>query len=380
MSLLVAEAKLWLQIAPAYLGDVDLGIREQLNASLLQHVSALNGAVLAYDSLKLLDGLGCIRNDLPHLHLPVSLRILVFSPRVGDVLLGVVRRQGTDHTALLVHGMFSAAVASTKQRAEGKLLRFVVRSLQVTDGMLSLVGDPSSSASRAGAAEHVLAGPSGSSSPLRVSASRAVDAPEAVSFLRGFLDEGGKSVHADVLAHMQTVREALEENTAARGGSGSRPGGGAEGAPQEGEPPSEKKKKKKKDKDEPKRALSAYMYFMQKNRELIKSDYLAKHGEEIKFTEIAKDAGARWGRRLRGVSWRCHSPLPRPPGAGSPGSWLRAGDAAQARWRGCSAALRPSQSRRFRGVPLPGGRRCPRTTRRSTMKWQRPTSSDTLTT
>jgi len=55
-----------------------------------------------------------------------------------------------------------------------------------------------------------------------------------------------------------------------------------------------KKKKKKKDKDEPKRALSAYMYFMQKNRELIKSDYLAKHGEEIKFTEIAKDAGARW--------------------------------------------------------------------------------------
>ena len=106
MSLLVAEAKLWLQIAPAYLGDVDLGIREQLNASLLRHVSALNGAVLAYDSLKLLDGLGCIRNDLPHIHLPVSLRILVFAPRVGDVLSGVVGRQGIDHTVLLVHGMF----------------------------------------------------------------------------------------------------------------------------------------------------------------------------------------------------------------------------------------------------------------------------------
>ena len=155
MSLLVAEAKLWLQIAPAYLGDVDLGIREQLNASLLQHVSALNGAVLAYDSLKLLDGLGCIRNDLPHIHLPVSLRILVFAPRVGDVLLGVVTRQGTDHTALVVHGRFPASVASAKQRAEGKLMRFVVRSLQVTDGMLSLKGDHSSSASRAGGAEHV---------------------------------------------------------------------------------------------------------------------------------------------------------------------------------------------------------------------------------
>ena len=244
MSLLVAEAKLWLQIAPAYLGDVDLGIREQLNASLLRHVSALNGAVLAYDSLKLLDGLGCIRNDLPHIHLPVSLRILVFAPRVGDVLSGVVGRQGIDHTVLLVHGMFSATVVSTKKRAEGKLMRFVVRECNVADGRLSLVGDYSSSASRAGGAEHVLAGPSGASSPLRVSASRAVDVPEAVSFLRRFLDEDGKSVHADVLVHMQRVCDAIEANAAARGG------GGAEGAPQEGEPPEEKKKKKKKkDKD-----------------------------------------------------------------------------------------------------------------------------------
>ena len=157
MSLLVAEAKLWLQIAPAYLGDVDLGIREQLNASLLKHVSALNGAVLAYDSLKLLDGLGCIRNDLPHIHLPVSLRILVFAPRVGDVLSGVVGRQGIDHTVLLVHGMFSATVVSNKKRVEGKLMCFVVRECNVADGRLSLVGEYSSSASRAGGAEHVLA-------------------------------------------------------------------------------------------------------------------------------------------------------------------------------------------------------------------------------
>ena len=135
----------------------DLGIREQLNASLLRHVSALNGAVLAYDSLKLLDGLGCIRNDLPHIHLPVSLRILVFAPRVGDVLSGVVGRQGIDHTVLLVHGMFSATVVSTKKRAEGKLMRFVVRECNVADGRLSLVGEYSSSASRAGGAEHVLA-------------------------------------------------------------------------------------------------------------------------------------------------------------------------------------------------------------------------------
>ena len=84
---------------------------------------------------------------------------------------------------------------------------------------------------------------------------------------------------------------------------------------------------------------------MQKNRELIKTEYLAKHGEEIKFTDIAKEAGARWARRSRGVPWRCPSPPPWPPAAGplgssSPlGSWLRSGEAALARLAG--AAGRP---------------------------------------
>ena len=39
---------------------------------------------------------------------------------------------------------------------------------------------------------------------------------------------------------------------------------------------------------------------MQKNRELIKTEYLAKHGEEIKFTDIAKEAGARRGPQVEG--------------------------------------------------------------------------------
>lgn len=144
-----------------------------------------------------------------------------------------------------------------------------------------------------------------------------------------------------------------------------------------------KKKKKKKDKNEPKRALSAYMYFMQKNRELIKSEYLAKHGEEIKFTEIAKDAGARWGPQVERRASAAPQPTALASWGRSLGSWVRArGRAAEPLrpdGRGPGAGLRPSQSRRFRGVQLPGGRRCPRTTRRSTMKWQRPTSSDTLT-
>ena len=159
-------------------------------------------------------------------------------------------------------------------------------------------------------------------------------------FDEGSEDDGERAAPKEKKAKKDKEAKKEDDGEDGEGGGGGGGGGGGNSSSDEDAPlksPKRKakkekeakkedgKKKKKKDKNEPKRGLSAYMYFMQKNRELIKSEYLAKNGEEIKFTEIAKDAGARWGRRLRGVSWRCHSPLPWPPGAGPLGSWLRAG-------------------------------------------------------
>ena len=215
MSLFVASATVRITLSPAYLGDVEGGIREQLNASLFQHVAALGGVVVAYGELTQLDGLGCIRGDQPHMHLPVSLRILMFAPRVGDALTGVVRRQGTDHTALLVHGMFSAAVSSARERSEGEAIRFVVRSLQVTDGLMSIVGESSAASHAAPSSPHHRALPSpGGSSPLRVTATRPVTLAEAATFLDRFIDESAAAVYTDVQSHMQTVRDALGEGPA----------------------------------------------------------------------------------------------------------------------------------------------------------------------
>ena len=234
MSLFVASATVRITLSPAYLGDVDGGIREQLNASLFQHVAALGGVVVAYGELTQLDGLGCIRGDQPNMHLPVSLRILMFAPCVGDALTGVVRRQGTDHTALLVHGMFSAAVSSARERSEGEAIRFVVRSLQVTDGLMSIVGESSAASHAAPSSPHHRALPSpGGSSPLRVTATRPVTLAEAATFLDRFLEESAAVVHTDVQSHMLTVRDAL-----------------GEGAADASRPPDELKKKKKKQKKE----------------------------------------------------------------------------------------------------------------------------------
>ena len=46
--------------------------------------------------------------------------------------------------ALLVHGLFNATVfaaAGAAGRAAGSCVRFVVRELQVADGLLSMIGD-----------------------------------------------------------------------------------------------------------------------------------------------------------------------------------------------------------------------------------------------
>jgi len=128
-------------------------------------------------------------------------------------------------------------------------------------------------------------------------------------FDEGSEDDGERAAPKEKKAKKDKEAKKEDDGEDGEGGGGGGGGGGGNSSSDEDAPlksPKKKakkekeakkedgKKKKKKDKNEPKRGLSAYMYFMQKNRELIKSEYLAKNGEEIKFTEIAKDAGARW--------------------------------------------------------------------------------------
>ena len=55
---------------------------------------------------------------------------------------------------------------------------------------------------------------------------------------------------------------------------------------------SSKKAKSIKDPDAPKRGKSAYIFFCNANREVVKSEL----GDELKTTEITKELGARWNK------------------------------------------------------------------------------------
>lgn len=143
--------------------------------------------MLGYTNLRLLSTQGVISEDAAPIHVPVAFRALLFAPVVGQRLCeiaaasaharpaqlprargarlaawaatqppcvpraaGVLTKVGSDYLALLIHGTFNASIArpggwSASALQLGREISFVVRSLSVADGLLSILGDVDSS-------------------------------------------------------------------------------------------------------------------------------------------------------------------------------------------------------------------------------------------
>mmetsp|Transcript_42332 Transcript_42332/g.92785 ORF Transcript_42332/g.92785 Transcript_42332/m.92785 type:complete len:186 (-) Transcript_42332:117-674(-) len=145
MALFEVEAKLHVKLSPAYLGNLQAGIFDQLNKSLLKHIDDLGGVVLSYDHVRVLSKHASIHNDDPFLYVPISLSTLMFAPTVGDKLEAVVTRHGRDHLALLVYGLFNASTSARKiprsvKYVPGQTVIFAVDSLKIHGRILSLEG------------------------------------------------------------------------------------------------------------------------------------------------------------------------------------------------------------------------------------------------
>lgn len=60
--------------------------------------------------------------------------------------VGIVSRLASDHTALLVHGAFNASISQRQHGVGmtfeiGQRVRFVILSITIADGLLSMLGD-----------------------------------------------------------------------------------------------------------------------------------------------------------------------------------------------------------------------------------------------
>ncbi|KAJ7991632.1 hypothetical protein DPEC_G00285910 [Dallia pectoralis] len=97
-------------LSPMYLKKKRTGIQEELNTELLRYSDSLKGVPLAYDDVSVLGQHGDIYDDSGYIHLNIQASFVVFQPKKGQKLLGVVNKLSINHVGCLVHGCFNASI------------------------------------------------------------------------------------------------------------------------------------------------------------------------------------------------------------------------------------------------------------------------------
>ncbi|XP_018975058.1 DNA-directed RNA polymerase I subunit RPA43 [Cyprinus carpio] len=99
-----------ISLSPVHLRKKRTGIREELDAELLKYSSSLKGVPVAYDNIKVVGQHGDIHDDQGFVHLNIEASFVVFKPKTGSKLVGVINKTGVGHVGCLVHGCFNASV------------------------------------------------------------------------------------------------------------------------------------------------------------------------------------------------------------------------------------------------------------------------------
>ncbi|XP_073678493.1 DNA-directed RNA polymerase I subunit RPA43-like [Garra rufa] len=99
-----------ISLPPVYLRKKRTGIQEELNAELLKYSGSLKGVPMAYDNIKVVGQHGDIYDDQGFIHFNIEASFVVFKPKKGLKLEGVINKMGVGHVGCLVHGCFNASV------------------------------------------------------------------------------------------------------------------------------------------------------------------------------------------------------------------------------------------------------------------------------
>ncbi|XP_010711100.1 LOW QUALITY PROTEIN: DNA-directed RNA polymerase I subunit RPA43, partial [Meleagris gallopavo] len=97
-------------LPPRFLGRKRTGICAQLDAELLRYSESLQGVPVAYDNVKVVGELGDIHDDQGFIHLDVEADFVIFSPKKGKKMVGVINKVAPSHIGCLIHGCFNASI------------------------------------------------------------------------------------------------------------------------------------------------------------------------------------------------------------------------------------------------------------------------------
>ncbi|XP_067854412.1 DNA-directed RNA polymerase I subunit RPA43 isoform X2 [Heptranchias perlo] len=108
--LVVDTYKRHIALSPMYLSRKRTGIERQLKTELLRFSESLQGVPIAYDKVKLVGELADIYDDQGYIHLNIEADFVIFRPKTGQKLVGVVNKVAPSHLGCLVHGCFNASI------------------------------------------------------------------------------------------------------------------------------------------------------------------------------------------------------------------------------------------------------------------------------
>ncbi|XP_076438543.1 DNA-directed RNA polymerase I subunit RPA43-like [Babylonia areolata] len=139
------HAEQHISLPPRFQTRISEGVRQQLDAKIGFACDKFDGAVIGYSNVRLLTDKGLVIDDAPYINFRISADFIVFQPRVGARLQGVVNKIGKDHIGLVVHGHFNVSIRLTSGQPEstvskGDLCQFTVVRVHTHRHLLSMIG------------------------------------------------------------------------------------------------------------------------------------------------------------------------------------------------------------------------------------------------
>ncbi|NWU96142.1 RPA43 polymerase, partial [Upupa epops] len=113
--LVVSSHRKHVALPPRYLSRKRSGICAQLDSELLRYSESFQGVPVAYDNIKVVGELGDIYDDQGFIHLNIEADFIIFSPKKGKKLVGVINKVAPSHIGCLIHGCFNASIPKPEQ-------------------------------------------------------------------------------------------------------------------------------------------------------------------------------------------------------------------------------------------------------------------------
>ncbi|XP_053114806.1 DNA-directed RNA polymerase I subunit RPA43 [Hemicordylus capensis] len=108
--LVVMPHRRHIALPPRFLHRKRTGICAQLDSELRCYSESFQGVPVAYDDIKITNELGDIIDDMGAIHMDVEANFVVFRPKPGKKLVGIINKIAPSHTGCLVHGCFNACI------------------------------------------------------------------------------------------------------------------------------------------------------------------------------------------------------------------------------------------------------------------------------